>query len=365
MKTGYTLPVFAIAAAKAAILRLKDPSAHIEFVSLDLLESGMEEIAIAQSAPIDVNMALGITISDPGDNLDLTAGTPIWAYVRLEPSKERLNEIEESDSQSIPKLNSQLILEAGEGLGRTIAGEPAIYKLANMLAEKNLLPLLPSHTVARIKFIIPLGRSLATRTSNAAFGILEGLALLGTRATSQPLSVEDKLEEFRQDLRAKAITNKDLVFYIGANGYQTATNMGFMPEQLVQTANWIGVMLIEAALLGVTSITLVGYHGKMLKLAGGIFNTSSHIADGRIDILTRAAVHVGLPLEIIQQIERSLTAEAVENLLITHGCDLVIFSYLTNQISLKAKAYIHKYTELNVEIRVFLCDRHSKLVLSN
>jgi len=348
MKSGYTLPVFAIAAAKAAILKLNNPRENINFVSLDLLESGQVEIAIAQSAPIDENTALGITISDPGDNLDLTAGTPIWAWLKLEAAE-----------------NSEIILEAGEGLGRTITGEPAIYKLAKTLAQVNLLPLLPANTAARIKFILPDGRSLATRTSNAAFGILEGLALLGTRAISQPLSVEDKLEEFRADLRAKAILTKDLVFYIGANGYQTAQKMGFSGSQLVQTANWIGVMLIEATLLGATSITLVGYHGKLLKLAGGIFNTSSHLADGRIDILTRAAVHANLPIAIIQEIERSPTAEAVQTLLTSNGYDQAVFQYLTAQISQKAKTYIQKYTGQDVEIKVFLCDRHSQLVLGS
>ncbi len=348
MKSGYTLPVFAIAAAKAAILKLNNPRENINFVSLDLLESGQVEIAIAQSAPIDENTALGITISDPGDNLDLTAGTPIWAWLKLEAAE-----------------NSEIILEAGEGLGRTITGEPAIYKLAKTLAQVNLLPLLPANTAARIKFILPDGRSLATRTSNAAFGILEGLALLGTRAISQPLSVEDKLEEFRADLRAKAMLTKDLVFYIGANGYQTAQKMGFSGSQLVQTANWIGVMLIEATLLGATSITLVGYHGKLLKLAGGIFNTSSHLADGRIDILTRAAVHANLPIAIIQEIERSPTAEAVQTLLTSNGYDQAVFQYLTAQISQKAKTYIQKYTGQDVEIKVFLCDRHSQLVLGS
>ncbi len=346
MKTGYTLPVFAIAAAQAAILRWKNPSETINFVELNLLESGFGQIAIAQSAPIDENTALGITISDPGDNLDLTAGTSIWAWLKLEASE-----------------HPEIILEAGEGLGRTITGEPAIYKLAKTLAQVNLLPLLPENTSARIKFILPDGRSLAKRTSNAAFGILEGLALLGTRAISQPLSVEDKLDEFRADLRAKAMLTKNLVFYIGANGYQTAQNMGFLPSQLVQTANWIGVMLIEAALLGATSITLVGYHGKLLKLAGGIFNTSSHLADGRIDILTRAAVHTNLPIAIIQEIERSPTAEAVHKLLITQGYDQEVLQYLTDQISLKATAYIQKYTERNMEVKVFLCDRLSQLVL--
>ena len=345
MKSGYTLPVFAIAAAKAAILKLNNPRENINFVSLDLLESGQVEIAIAQSAPIDENTALGITISDPGDNLDLTAGTPIWAWLKLEAAE-----------------NSEIILEAGEGLGRTITGEPAIYKLAKTLAQVNLLPLLPANTAARIKFILPDGRSLATRTSNAAFGILEGLALLGTRAISQPLSVEDKLEEFRADLRAKAILTKDLVFYIGANGYQTAQKMGFSGSQLVQTANWIGVMLIEATLLGATSITLVGYHGKLLKLAGGIFNTSSHLADARQEILTAAALDQNLPLDLIYQIWKLPTAEAAEKLISNAGYAQVIFNYLANKIQTRSLTYIHKYSGKTLELKVVLCDRLGEIL---
>jgi cobalt-precorrin-5B (C1)-methyltransferase len=344
MKSGYTLPVFAIGAAKAAIFALlKQPSISVE---LDLLESGKGEIAIAQSAIIDQNTAIAIAISDPGDNLDLTAGTPVWAWVKLEPLGAE-----------------QIILEAGEGLGRTASGEPAIYQLARNLALANLLPLLPNDITARIRFILPEGRALAKRTSNAAFGILEGLSLLGTSAISKPLSVEDKLEEFRTDLRTKANTCHEIAFYIGANGHQVAQNLGFQTSQLVQTANWVGAMLVEAALLGVTSITLVGYHGKLLKLAGGIFNTSSHLADARIDILVRAAVHENLSMELIQAIERSPTAESVHKLLVEHGCDRVIFQYLTDQITQRAIAYIQKYTDLQIEVKTILCDRLGHLVL--
>ncbi|MBD2175926.1 cobalt-precorrin-5B (C(1))-methyltransferase [Pseudanabaena sp. FACHB-1998] len=348
MKSGYTLPVFAIAAAKAAILALSNQNSSL--VKMDLLEAGIGEIAIAQSAVIDQNTALAIAISDPGDNLDLTAGTPVWAWVSLE---ERPNE----DS-------SQLILEAGEGLGRTAQGEPAIYQLAKNLAEVNLIPLLSRNISARVRFILPEGKAIAKRTSNAAFGIFEGLSLLGTSAISKPLSVEEKLDEFREDLQKKAAISSELAFYIGANGYQVAQNLEFETSQLVQTANWVGAMLVEAALLGVTSITLVGYHGKLLKLAGGIFNTSSHLADARIDILVRAAVHVNLSLDIIQRIEKLPTAEAIHQLLVEQDCDRPVFEYLTQQITQRAAAYIHKYTDRQVKVRTILCDRLGKLVLS-
>ncbi|OIP75022.1 MAG: cobalt-precorrin-5B (C(1))-methyltransferase [Oscillatoriales cyanobacterium CG2_30_44_21] len=344
MESGYTLPVFAIAAAKAAILAiLKQNAASIE---LNLLDSGLGIIEISQSAIIDENTAIAIAISNPGDNLDLTAGTPVWAWVKLEPL----------DTEPI-------ILEAGEGLGRTAIGKPAIYQLARDLAKVNLIPLLPKEITARIRFILPEGRALAKRTSNAAFGILEGLSLLGTSAISKPLSVEDKLAEFRADLQAKAANSHQIAFYIGANGYQVAQNLGFQPTQLVQTANWIGAMLVEAAILGVTELTLIGYHGKLLKLAGGIFNTSSHLADARIDILVRAAVHEQLPFTLIQEIESLPTAEAVHKLLVEHGCDRQIFQYLTNQIRQRAIAYVYKYTDREIEIKTILCDRLGQLVV--
>jgi cobalt-precorrin-5B (C1)-methyltransferase len=352
MKSGYTLPVFAIAAAKAALLVLNQENAAS--VDLDLLESGTAKIEIDQSAMIDQNTALAIAISDPGDNLDLTAGLSVWAWVQLEVL-----------TGVLPQ--QRLILEAGEGLGRTKSGEPAIYKLARNLADVNLLPLLKPNATAKIRFILPEGRAIAKRTSNAAFGILEGLSLLGTSAISKPLSVEDKLEEFRATLRLKAATSHEIapqiVFYIGANGYQVAQNLGFEDSQLVQTANWIGAMLVEAALLGVTSLTLVGYHGKLLKLAGGIFNTSSHLADARIDVLVRAAVHEKLPMELVQEIERSPTAEAVHKLLVEHGYDRQIWQYITDQITQRAIAYVQKYADRQISIKTILCDRLGQLVL--
>jgi cobalt-precorrin-5B (C1)-methyltransferase len=363
-RSGFTLPVFAIASAKAALLALQDRKASNGnlIINLDLPDGSGIKLEISQCACLDANTALAITISDPGDNLDLTAGTPIWAWVQLQ------------DWQG-----EYLILEAGEGVGRNASGDPAIYKFANTLAEINLLPLLqnfnlsnrensstedlpPPNITARVRFILPEGRSLAERTSNAAFGILEGLALLGTSAFSQPLSAEEKLADFRADLQLKAKQSQELAFCIGANGNQAALNLGFERSRIVQTSNWIGAMLVEAALLDVKKISLIGYHGKLIKLAGGIFNTSSHLADARIEILTAAAVHENLPMELIQEIMRSPTAESVHKLLVQDGYDRAVFTYLTEKINHRAIAYIRKYTEREIRVETTLCDRLSQVI---
>ncbi|NES96633.1 MAG: cobalt-precorrin-5B (C(1))-methyltransferase, partial [Desertifilum sp. SIO1I2] len=171
-RSGYTLPVFAVAAAKAALLHLhcdsrSDPLRRnrpeaLPTVSLDLLP-GEATLPIQQVARLDLSSALAIATSDPGDNLDLTRNTPIWAWVKLQPR------------QSEP-----LILEAGEGIGKTTSGDPAIYRYARRLFEANLLPLIADDRTVTVTIIMPEGRRLAQRTSNEAFGVLEGLSLLGT-----------------------------------------------------------------------------------------------------------------------------------------------------------------------------------------
>jgi cobalt-precorrin-5B (C1)-methyltransferase len=348
-RPGFTLPVFAIASAKAALQSLleRDHRTDPSSVMLDLLDGNFGEIAIAQCACLSGDSALAIAVSDPGDNLDITAGTPMWAWVQLQVWQ-----------------GESLVLEAGEGLGKTVDGKPAIYQFAWDLANTNLLPLVPLGSTVRVRFILPKGRSLAERTSNAAFGILEGLALLGTSAISQPLSAEEKLADFRADLQVKAQHSQNLAFCIGANGDRLALKLGFEPTRIVQTSNWIGAMLVEAALLGVQQVTLVGYHGKLLKLAGGIFNTSSHLADARIEILTAAAVHEGLPLELLQQIQAMPTAEAIQKFLAEHGYQSAIFGYIAQCIERRAIAYVRKYAERNLQIETVLCDRLGAIVFA-
>ena len=57
-------------------------------------------------------------------------------------------------------------------------------------------------------------------------------------------------------------------------------------------------MLVEAGLHQANSVLLLGYHGKLIKLAGGIFNTSSHIADAKLEIISAAVVETQLQFNI-------------------------------------------------------------------
>ncbi|WP_071517712.1 cobalt-precorrin-5B (C(1))-methyltransferase CbiD [Geitlerinema sp. PCC 9228] len=346
VQTGYTLPVFAVAAAKAAILCCQNPATAEPpaSVSTNILPD-TAEIPIEQVAKLDADTALAITRSDPGDNLDLTRNTPIWAWVQLQP-----------------RSNKPMILEGGEGIGKTSTGKAAIYRYARDIFDANILPLIPDDKTAVIRIILPEGRQLATRTSNEAFGILEGLSLLGTSGISQPLSAEDRLQDFRQHLQETIQKTRHLAFCIGSNGMQVSANLGISQAAMVQTGNWLGALLVEAGLRQAESVLLIGYHGKLAKLGGGIFNTSSHVADGKLEVLAATVVEVGGDLDAVKAVLQSQTAAAAyKELAKRHVADAVM-AQLAAKITAKSLAYVQKYADTSVEVGTILFDRTGNIL---
>lgn len=337
-RSGYTLPVFACAAAIAALhwLRYRQP---LDFVTLDLIIPDQSvEILIDQVAGLREGIALAMSRSDPGDNLDLTRNTPIWALVEWRGGDKEVGE--------------SVIIAGGEGLGRhSEGGQPAIYAYAQKLLRENLERLLEPGEKIQVTIILPKGRDLAERTSNAAFGIVEGLSLLGTTGISQPLSAPSQLDVFRDELQAKASCFDCLVFCVGENGLDLAEKLGINTEQTVKTANWLGPLLVEAGLQGVKAILLFGYHGKLMKLAGGIFHTHHHLADGRLEILTAHCADQGLPTPVLKSVLASPTAEAalkyLRNLDATNGSDWVsqVYGAIASAIDQRSQHYIFSHSE--------------------
>ena len=78
---------------------------------------------------------------------------------------------------------------------------------------------------------------------------------------------------------------------------------------IIKIGNWIGPLLVDAAIKKVKTVILFGYHGKLIKLAGGIFHTHNHLADGRIEILVYLAVKEKVPSEIIVKLSQFKTIE--------------------------------------------------------
>lgn len=347
--------MFACASAIAALQKLMKPNAVLKSVTVNLVNPDQPAaIPIEQVATLPDGAVLAITRSDPGDNLDLTRNTPVWAVGRW----------------GLPEQSEPIELAGGEGLGRQVNADnqPAVYAYAQKLLQANLKPLLPASKTLQITFILPEGRSLAQRTSNAAFGIVDGLSLLGSSGISEPLSAPGQLEAFRQTVRERARQFETLVFCVGENGLHRALSLGINPEQRIKTGNWIGPLLIEAALAGVRGILLLGYHGKLIKLAGGIFHTHHYVADGRQEILTAIAAAQGLPQAELQTLLKAATVEAG----LTHLRQLDaathqswvdrVYRTLVDRIDTRAIAYIQANADRSITVGSAIFDREREIV---
>ena len=359
---GYTLPVFACASAIAALRHLQTDSYPSE-VQLDLIKPAQTvTIPIEQVAKLSANSALAITRSDPGEHLDITRNTPIWALVETKIMK-----------GDRPKLE----IKGGSGIGKQInnSNQAAIYSYARQLLEHNLEPFLQNQIQTTITIILPEGSKLATKTSNAAFGVVEGLSLLGTTGIVQPLNAPSQLELYQQELIAKAQQSDTLVFCIGENGLDLATQWGIDPTKIVKTANWLGSMLVTAASHQVNSILLLGYHGKLIKLAGGIWHTHHHLADGRLEILTAFCARYSLDCDLdnskIQSIANSLTTDSALQLLRKWDRQdkgnraKSIYSAIAETIDLRSQTYIDKHTDRSVLVGSILFDRQRQIIVQS
>lgn len=354
-RAGYTLPVFACAGAIAAFHHLVNSTNSPQAVRLNLIRPQREaEITIEQVALLPDGSALAVTRSDPGDNLDLTRNTPIWSVVGWGNA-----------AQTDP-----ICLEGGAGIGRQIQADDqaAIYTYARTLFTANLLPLLEAGQRIYVTVILPEGKKLALRTSNAAFGVVDGLSLLGTSGIAEPLSAQGQLASLREIVREKATRFEPLVFCVGENGLDKALSLGIPPEHRVKTANWIGPLLVEAALRGVRGILFLGYHGKLIKLAGGIFHTHHHVADGRQEILTAIAAAQGLPTGALQQLLPTETVEAglsyLQQLDATQKTDWVskVYSAMVERIDQRAIAYIQTHGGQAITVGTAVFDRQRAII---
>lgn len=353
-RSGYTLPVFACAGAIASLHQLIHASA-LPTVSFNLLNPDeTAEIPIEQSALLCETAALAITRSDPGDNLDLTRHTPIWSMVSWADSAQ----------------TEQILLEGGEGIGHHAQGD-AIYTYARKLIHTHLSTKLKVTQKIRVTIILPEGRRLALRTSNAAFGVVDGLSLLGTGGIAQPLSAPDQLSAYRESLKQKAAVYQDLVFCLGENGLDLALRHGIDPQRRLKTANWLGPLLVEAGELGVRSILLFGYHGKLVKLAGGIFHTHHHVADARQEIMAACCVQAGLKAAVIEQVLASSTTEAALEILreLDHldreNRVARVYKKMSERIDTRSRAYIQTHTEQSVQVGSVLFDRQRQLIVKS
>ena len=216
----------------------------------------------------------------------------------------------------------------------------------------------------KLEIIFPNGKFLAERTSNKSFGIVDGLSIIGTSAETYSSASPDQLEEAKANL-SKLIQNDfkgKVVFVIGENGLDLAKTYN-VDLPIIKIGNWIGPLLVDAAIKKVKTVILFGYHGKLIKLAGGIFHTHNHLADGRIEILVYLAVKEKVPSEIIVNLSQLTTLEDALLFLERFNKSIAekLFQNLSNTIEKRSYDYVNRYVKTDMEIATIIFDRNREI----
>ena len=315
-------------------------------------------VNVSSAALIQTNKALGISHCKPGECLDITRDLEVWTFV------EHIQDFN-SNQHDICLQTSELFVNIIPGFGvgkQSINGEISISQFAKKLIELNLSSYKYLKGSLNLEIIFPCGKKLAERTSNSAFGVIDGLALIGTQAEVQHSASPEQLRNTISQVKQRCSEKKfkgNLTFVIGENGLDLARKTGFNSEPIIKTGNWLGPLLVAAAKEGVNQLLIFGYHGKLIKLAGGIFHTHHHLADSRLEILIALAVREKVPLSFINNLDQASSIEEAFLILEKRDSSIAkkLWFRLAKEIEERSISYVKRYVSSPMKIGTVLFDR--------
>ena len=280
------------------------------------------------------------TRKDAGDDPDVTNGTEIRARIQV-------CDVVVVPEGAFASADGRLYLTGGEGVGRVTkpgleqaVGQSAINRVSRQMIfdavqqvledfgeeeklrmesiaaedstashemedktscnEENEKSEQAEKTCYLITISVPAGAELAQRTFNPMLGIEGGISILGTTGIVEPMSEAAIVATIETSIRqVLAMEDGDIdrrkrrILAVPGNYGQryVEQQLGLRGVPVVEVSNYIGEAIDLAVSYGATDFLLVGNVGKLVKLAAGIMNTHSRVADGRWEIF---AAHLAL-----------------------------------------------------------------------
>ncbi|MCT4616530.1 MAG: cobalt-precorrin-5B (C(1))-methyltransferase CbiD [Marinifilaceae bacterium] len=331
LRTGLTTGTCASAVAKASTYMLINQK-MINHVSVDL-PSGENVILELHDCYFDKNIARASTIKNAGDDPDITHLAEICASAKFDAS-DRIN--------IVGGKGIGIVTKAGLAVDM---GKPAINPVPMKMITQSIEEILPVDKKVEVCISVPKGEELAKKTFNPQLGIIGGISILGTTGIVKPMSEEALKDSLLVKLRQlKNLGYDKAVFAPGNYGqYFSENSLNIDSNNIVITSNYIGFMLENAVKLGFKTIVFLGYLGKLVKLAGGIFQTHSRTADARNEILASHYMKYSKNAELFDKLMETNTTEEAVGLIE----DMAFWKYFVNLIKCRAERFV--YNEIEVD----------------
>ncbi len=340
LRCGYTTGTCAAAASKAAV-RMLVTNMPVDEIEVFTPKGIMLTLEILNICITDEYVECAVK-KDAGDDADCTNGILVYSRAGFLPDG--------------------IIIDGGKGVGRITKpgleqpeGAAAINSVPRKMIKEAVLNELEAagyETGIKIVISVPGGEEIAKKTFNPRLGIEGGISILGTSGIIEPMSEKALLDTIYIEMKQKKVQSSEVLLIVPGNyGRNFAKDKwGIDLEQGLKCSNFIGETLDMALMLGFNRILFIGHIGKLVKVAAGVMNTHSRIADARMETLCSCAVLAGCSIETARNILLCTTTDEVVFLL---GQDGILDKTMGIMLSRIVSNMRHR-TENKIEIEVII-----------
>ena len=318
LRTGFTTGSCAAAGAKAALLAIMNKES-VGSVDIRIPRGEYISIKIAWCR-LAGSRATCCVIKDGGDDPDVTHGAEIVTGVELTGNR---GEIEIAGGEGVGTVTKP-------GLGLEIDA-PAINPVPKRMIRENLIEaggggVLGKNGV-RVTVSVPAGRDLAPKTDNPRLGIVGGISILGTSGIVVPFSTASYAASIRQSLDV-AMAAGDTTVFLTTGGRSeefakraVAGAVGVPGHCFVQMGDFAGYTVRQCAKIGIREAYVVGFIGKLAKMAAGVGQT--HVKGSKVDtgFLAGLAARCGASGQVADRIRGANTARHASEIIKESGVE--------------------------------------------
>lgn len=237
-------------------------------------------------------------------------------------------------------------------------GQYAINPVPKEMIRNEIKRILENYSLnkgVKITISVPKGEEVAKNTLNPKLGIKGGLSILGTTGIVKPMSNEAFENSLILEIKQLSLFSKYIIICPGNFGLMKALELGFQREYIVTFGNFLYAALDAIKMFDFKEVILIGELGKLIKVAGGIYNTYSKIADARKEIfLYNLLVFMNgyIGYDLFSKLSLANTTREMVSILREYEVDVKGFlRFLENVISQKIFDYLGK--GLNVQVILF------------